>query len=95
MSVQQLVGLSVPAVIETFRVQPFAAGPADGAVSFLVLSLKLAAVPSAQPCCLIQKQSFVFNMSCLLIELLTCCPLTACSPFVCIRKPFAFSHVVR
>ena len=47
MSLQQLVGLSVPSVIDTFHVQPSAAGPADGAVSFLVLSLKLAAVLSA------------------------------------------------
>ena len=47
MSLQQLVGLSMPAVIETFHVQIVAAGPADGAVSFLVLSLTLAAILSA------------------------------------------------
>ena len=49
MSVQQLVGLSVPAVIEAFYVQPFAARPADCAVPSLVAvllpSFNLAAVP--------------------------------------------------
>ena len=44
MPLQQLVGLSVPAVIDDFDVQPFAARPANGAVSCLVLSLNLSAV---------------------------------------------------